>query len=89
MDKNLLREYVIRKQVRELLSADELARIELAGAANDMADGDEYLSLDHVSLGVQRAAASAPPRGSVVTRAAVGARTWDQILGLLSSSGGR
>jgi hypothetical protein len=73
--------YVTRDSVLKLLSDDEVARVSTAETAARLADGDEYLDLEHLDYGVRRADGSnATPMGRVVPRTAVHASTWSKIL---------
>lgn len=73
-------EYVTRDSVLKLLSDDEVARVSTAETAARLSEGDEYLDLEHLDLGVQRAGATATPMARVLPRKAVHANTWSRIL---------
>ena len=83
MKTDLLTRYVIREEVMKLLSAEELAAIGTADAANRLREGQEYLDLEQAFLGVRRASSSASPLGQVLPRDAVEAATWSKILTLV------
>jgi hypothetical protein len=72
--------YVTRDSVLKLLSDDEVARVSTAETAARLADGDEYLDLEHLDQGVRRADGTATPMGRVLPRKAVHADTWSKIL---------
>ena len=86
MKKDLLKEYVTRKRVLELLSDTEAAQVGSAEAGNQLREGEEYLDVEHVVQGVQWAVAGARPLGRVIQRSAVHAGTWSQILALLDEA---
>lgn len=72
--------YLTRDSVLKLLSADEVARVSTSETAARLADGDEYLDLEHLEQGVRRAGGAATPMGRVLPRKAVHASTWNTIL---------
>jgi hypothetical protein len=78
-------EYVTRDSVLKLLSDDEVAKVSTAETAARLADGDEYLDLEHIDRGVQRAGGTATPMGRVLPRKAVHADTWSKILTQLAA----
>ena len=49
--------YVTRDTILKLLSDDEVAKVSTAETASRLADGDEYLDLEHLDKGVRRAGA--------------------------------
>ena len=77
--------YVTRDTILKMLSDDEMARVSTAETAPKLADGDEYLDLEHLDLGVQRAGGAATPMGHVLPRHAVHANTWTKILAQLAA----
>jgi len=72
--------YVTRESVLKLLSDDEVAKVSTAETAARLPDGDEYLDLEHLDKGVQRAGGSATPMGHVLPKKAVHADTWSKIV---------
>jgi hypothetical protein len=72
--------YVTRDSILKLLSDDEVARVSTAETAARLADGDEYLDLEHLDQGVRQADGTATPMGRVLPRTAVYADTWSKIL---------
>lgn len=68
-----------RETVLTLLSEDDFARVTSADATR-LAEGDEYLDLEHLAHGVQRATATTPPVAGVLPRKLVHDRTWSKIL---------
>ncbi len=86
MNPNLLAEYRVRRQMVELLSDVDTARLQQALASAPLQDDEEYIEVDHVSLGVQRARAGTPPRrGRLHLRRALAPNTWAQLVTLLDS----
>ncbi|MDP2270437.1 MAG: hypothetical protein Q8N23_24210 [Archangium sp.] len=78
------RQLVTRERVLELLSDDEVARVCTAEATAQLAEGEEYLDLAHLELGVRRGGAT--PMTRVLPRQAIDATTWARIVAQLSSS---
>ena len=75
-----------RNSILMLLTDEENARVTTAEAGASLADGSEFLDLEHVELGIQRAAGAAPPpMAHVIPRSAVGTATWSKIVSHLSS----
>jgi hypothetical protein len=79
-------EYVTRDTILRLLSDDEIARVSTAETAAHLAKDDEYIDLEVPDQGVRRALGNeAIPMGRVLPRKAVHAKTWHQIVILLSA----
>jgi uncharacterized membrane protein len=78
--------YENREAILKLLSDDEVARVSTAEGAPRLADGDEYVDLEQLSLGVRRASGTAAPMGHVLPRKAVQEKTWNKILGQLATA---
>lgn len=75
---------VARDTILKLLSDEENARVSTGEAAARLGEGAEYLDLQHLDLGVQRATTvSQVPMGHIVARSAVSAETWSNILARL------
>jgi hypothetical protein len=76
------REQVTRDSILKLLSDEENARVSTAEAAPRLTEGAEYLDLEHLDQGVQRAKASTAKArmGHVLPRSAVSEETWGKIL---------
>ncbi len=69
-----------KEEILDLLSDDEVARVANVEADRKLADGVEFVDLDHVERGVQHA--NDTTRGevhTVVTRDAVSDETWQRI----------
>jgi hypothetical protein len=76
-------EYVLRDQIQKLLSDDENAAVAIAETKTSLADGDEYLDLEHLEQGVLHARGHATPMGRVLPRKAVQKDTWTKIVAQL------
>jgi hypothetical protein len=77
-------ELVTRDTILKLLSNEEIAKVSTAEASSGLAQGGEYLDLEHLDQGVQRAkAAIKVPMGQVLPRSAVCDETWSKILARL------
>ncbi len=72
--------YVTRESVLKLLSNEEVARVSTAETAPRLPAGDEFVDLEHLDKGVQRADGIAPPMGHVLPKKAVHPDTWSKIL---------
>jgi hypothetical protein len=84
MKPDLLSEYRVRRQVVELLSEADAARLEKVLSTGILQDGEEYIEVDHVSLGVQHARAGMIlGRSRLILRRALDANTWSQLVSLL------
>jgi 2TM domain len=79
-------EQVTRDSILKLLTDEENAKVSTAEAASRLTEGAEYLDLEHLDQGVQRAkAATAKARmGHVLPRSAVSEETWRKILAQLA-----
>jgi hypothetical protein len=85
MKTDLLAEYRVRRQVLELLSETEAARLKKILSTGVLQDAEEFIEVDHVSLGVQRAPAGMLlGRSRLILRRALDADTWSQLLTLLA-----
>ena len=81
-------QYLTRNSIIALLSDAEIASVSVSTAetAVCLAQGDEYLDLDHLQQGVQRSHATTP-MARVLPRKAVSERTWERILRQLAAPG--
>ncbi len=78
-------EHVARESILKLLSNEEIARVSTAESASRLREGEEYLDLEHLDQGVQRAqSATKVAMGQVLPRSAVGVETWSKILAQLA-----
>lgn len=85
-------QYTTRDAILKLLSDAEIARVSTAETARRLADGEEYLDLQHLDQGVIHASgsatggvspassSSAPPMHQILPKKAVSADTWKKIL---------
>jgi len=77
-------EQVARNNILKLLSNEEVAKVSSAEAVSGLTEGGEYLDLEHLDQGVQRAKAAAKvTMGHVIPRSAVRGETWTKILAQL------
>jgi hypothetical protein len=77
-------EHVARETILKLLSNEEIAKVSMAEAASGLTEGKEYLDLEHLDQGVQRAkAATKVTMAHVLPRSAVRDETWSKILAQL------
>ncbi len=73
--------YVTRDTILNLLSHDEIAKVSTAEAASGLTEGAEYLDLERLDQGVQRAGSvMKAAMGHVLPRNAVSEGTWSKIL---------
>jgi len=73
-------QYVTRESVLMLLSDDEVAAVATAETAARLADGDEYLDMEQLGQGVQRAHQKKAPMGRVLPKRSIHENTWQKIL---------
>jgi len=70
-----------RDTVLKLLSDDETARVSMAETKMALPEGTEYLDLEQLDKGIQRASsAAAVPMDNIIPRTAVSSQTWGKIL---------
>jgi hypothetical protein len=84
-------EYLTRESILSLLSDAEVALVSTAETEPRLLEGDEYLDLEHLDLGVRRARGLTSPTGSLLPKKAVHNETWSKIVRQLpaaSSSSG-
>ena len=78
-------EHVTRDTILKLLSDDENAKVSTAESASSLAEGQEYLDLERLDQGVQRATASSKVTMShIIPRSSVHDATWSKILSQLA-----
>ena len=76
--------YITRETILKLLSNEEVARVSKAETASELADGAEFLDLEHLDRGVQRFSASTKARtANALPRSAVAATTWEKVIARL------
>lgn len=79
-------EYLTRDTILRLLSDDEVACVRNVETASSLADGDEYVDLEHPDHGIRRAIEKpATPMGYVLPRKVVRGRTWRDVVILLAA----
>jgi hypothetical protein len=78
-------QYVSRDSVLKLLSDEEVARVSTAETATRLVDGEEYLDLERLDLGIRRALGAHTPMGRVLPKKAVLETTWTKILAQLKA----
>jgi hypothetical protein len=79
MNNHRLFEYITRDSILKLLSDDEAASVSTAETAARLLDGEEYVDLERLDQGVQRAGGMTTPMGLVLPRKAVRVDTWRKI----------
>jgi hypothetical protein len=79
-------EYLTRENVMRLLSDAEVALVSTAETAPRLSNGDEYLDLEHLDVGVRRAFGLTPRTGRLLPRKAVHKDTWSKIVGQLPAA---
>ena len=73
-------EFASRASLMKLLSDDEVARVSSIEASARLADGDEYVDLEHVERGVQWARGATTDMARSLPRKAVNENTWSKIV---------
>jgi hypothetical protein len=81
-------QYVTRESVLMLLSDDEVSAVATAETATRLPDGDEYLDMEQLDQGVQRAHQKKTPMGRVLPKKSVREDTWQKILKQLPAHSG-
>jgi hypothetical protein len=85
MNDDLRTENALREGVMKLLSDDEVATVSTAETAARLLDGEEYLDLERLDRGVQRATRAATTMRGVLPRRTVHTDTWSKILAQLQT----
>ena len=81
-----LTEHVTRETILNLLSNAETAKVSNAEGAAALTVGDDFVDLEHLDQGVQRANASTKVvMGHVLPRSAVSQETWSKIMAQLAN----
>jgi len=73
-------ETITRESVLKLLSDAEVASVSTAETADRLLDGEEYLDLQQLGRGVQRAVGANANMGRVLPRKAIHEATWSRVL---------
>jgi hypothetical protein len=72
--------YATREAILELLTDAEVAKVSNAEGAFKLEDGQNFVDLENLDLGVQKANANTvPAMGNVVPRSAVSDATWAKV----------
>jgi len=79
-------QFTNRRRILCLLSDGDVATISRAEAEGRLEDGDEYIDLGHLELGVCRARGVATPTRLVLARKVVAESVWSNILAELDTS---
>ena len=79
-------DHIARDTILKLLSDEENAKVSSAEGSAGLAQGEEYLDLEHLDRGIQRAdsAMTKGTIGHIVPRRAVHGETWSKILAQLA-----
>lgn len=80
MNNDKRNELVTRDTIIELLSDNEIGSVSTAETALRLAEGEEYLDLEHLDQGVRKAHGTSATMGEVLPRKAVQEATWTKIL---------
>jgi hypothetical protein len=79
-------EGLTRDNLLKILSDEEVARVSLRETAASLVDGDEFIDLTQIELGVQRAGAGvSSPTLDVLSRKVVHENTWRKIVANLTA----
>ena len=89
MKNDLRSDYLTRDSILKVLSDEEVASVSTAETADRLMDGDEYLDLEQLRQGVQKALQTTIPMGRVLPRKAVHANTWNKIVAQLVEPGSK
>lgn len=80
------KDLITRETILGLLSDEEVALVSTTESASKLSGAEEYLDLQHLELGVQRATASTNVvMGHTIARRAVHPETWRKILAKLAA----
>ena len=70
--------FISRDNLLKILSDDEATRVRMNGPSAQLGEGDEFIDLTAIELGVQRAGESNPT--DVLARKALHENTWRKIV---------
>ncbi len=76
--------YLDRETLLAMLSDSEIASVSTAESMKFLVEGDEYLDLENLATGVQRADGALIPMGRVIPRKVLAEGTWSRILAQLT-----
>jgi hypothetical protein len=74
------RQFVTREGILKMLSDEEVASVSRAETAGRLGHDEEYVDLQRLDRGVQRARGGMERMGRVLPRNAVNASTWAKII---------
>ena len=77
--------YITRDTILKMLSNDEISKASMSETASRLPEGDEYLDLQEIERGVQRADGASTPMGHVLAKNSVHPNTWTRILAELAA----
>lgn len=77
--------YVTREAIMKLLSDQEAGSVSTAESTTKLASGEEYVDLEHLEAGVQKAPLTRAHMGNVLPKSAVHADTWTKVVAALSA----
>jgi hypothetical protein len=78
----------VREIIFQLLSNSEVDTISSAATKARLGNGDEYIDLQELELGVQRIRGTARPAGDVLVRKAIYEDTWRKVVRQLTAAHG-
>jgi hypothetical protein len=78
-----LTETITRDSVLKQLSDAEIASVSTAETADRLLDGEEYLDLQQLGRGVQRAVGADANMGRVLPKKAIHEATWSRVLSIV------
>jgi hypothetical protein len=78
-------ENVTRESILKLLSDDEVSSVCTVETAPSLAANDEFVDLEQLERGVQKAQGAGPVMGTILPRKAVHEKTWSKILTALAA----
>ena len=81
-------EYVTRDSILKMLSDDEVDRVTTKETELRLAEGEEYVDLAKLELGVQRAKGARTAMGNLLPRSAVLEETWSKIAAKVAAEHG-
>jgi hypothetical protein len=88
MNNERRKEYLTRDHILKLLSDDDVAAVSTVESATRLGDGDEFIDLENLASGVQRAPQASTPMGRVLPKKSVPPATWSKIVAELPARSG-
>lgn len=77
--------FVLRDNIVEMLTDDEVSKVSTSETAVRLAEGEEFIDLEKLEQGVLRADGVRIHVGSALPRKAVHEKTWRKIVKLLAA----